>query len=102
MFVRSSTHRLAALPAGTITPDLSHSFPSVYYFTYFIYHIGAIAAACFLVLGCQQYPRPGAVRRVYAATFAFTVIAAIGDIVTRGNYMFLREKPEYGSMATTT
>lgn len=89
---------LTASLQATITPDLSHNFPSVYYFTYFIYHIGAIAAACFLVLGCQLYPRPGAVRRVYAATFAFTVVAAIGDIVTGGNYMFLREKPEYGSL----
>jgi hypothetical integral membrane protein (TIGR02206 family) len=89
---------LTASLQATITPDLSRSFPSVYYFTYFVYHIGAIGAACFLVLGCRQYPRPGAVRRVYAATFVFTIIAAIGDIITGGNYMFLREKPEYSSL----
>lgn len=89
---------LTASLQATLTPDLSRSFPSVYYFTYFTYHIGAIVAACFLVLGCQQYPRPGAVRRVYAATFVFTIVAAIGDIVTGGNYMFLREKPEYSSL----
>jgi hypothetical protein len=27
------------------------SFPDVYYFTYFIYHIGAVVAACFLSAG---------------------------------------------------
>jgi len=27
-----------------------------------------------------------------------TVIAALGDAITGGNYMFLREKPEYSSL----
>jgi hypothetical integral membrane protein (TIGR02206 family) len=89
---------LTASLQATLTPDLFETFPSVYYFTYFIYHIGAIVGGCFLVLGCRMYPRPGAVWRVYAATFAFTVIAATGDVLTDGNYMFLREKPEYSSL----
>ncbi len=89
---------LTASLQAVLTPDLSWSFPSVYYFTSFIYHIGAIVGACFLVLGCRMYPRPGAVWRVYAATLAFTAIAAVGDIVTGGNYMYLREKPEHNSL----
>ncbi|HTA34602.1 MAG TPA: TIGR02206 family membrane protein [Solirubrobacteraceae bacterium] len=93
-YFRSVTASLQA----TQTPDLSWSFPSVYYFTYFIYHVGAIVGGCFLVLGCRLYPRRGAVWRVYAATFAVTVIAALGDAITGGNYMFLREKPEYSSL----
>ncbi len=89
---------LTASLQATITPDLSETYPSVYYFTYFTYHIGAIAGACFLVLGCRLYPRPGAVGRVYAASLAFTAIAALGDVITGGNYMFLSEKPEYSSL----
>jgi hypothetical integral membrane protein (TIGR02206 family) len=89
---------LTASLQATLTPDLSWNFPSVYYFTYFIYHIGAIVGGCFLVLGCRMYPRADAVWRVYAATFVFTVIAASGDVLTGGNYMFLREKPEYSSL----
>jgi hypothetical integral membrane protein (TIGR02206 family) len=89
---------LTASLQATVTPDLSWSFPSVYYFTYFMYHLGAIVGGCFLVLGCRLYPRPGAVWRVYAATFAVTVAAALGDVLTGGNYMFLREKPEYSSL----
>jgi hypothetical integral membrane protein (TIGR02206 family) len=89
---------LTASLQATITPDLSRNFPSVYYFTYFTYHIGAIAAGCFMVLGGRQYPRPGAVWRVYAATFVFTLLAGAGDLITGGNYMFLREKPEYSSL----
>jgi hypothetical integral membrane protein (TIGR02206 family) len=89
---------LTASLQAVLTPDLSASFPSVYYFTYFIYHVGAIVAACFLVLGCRLYPRPDAVWRVYAATLASTAVAAVGDILTGGNYMFLRNKPEHGSL----
>ena len=89
---------LTASLQAVLTPDLAWSFPSVYYFTYFTYHIGAIVAACFLVLGCRIYPHPGAVWRVYAAALAFTAIAALGDVVTGGNYMYLREKPEHSSL----
>ncbi|MGO9761268.1 MAG: TIGR02206 family membrane protein [Solirubrobacteraceae bacterium] len=89
---------LTATLQATLTPDLYQTFPSVYYFTYYIYHVGAITGGCLLVLGCRLYPRPGAVRRVYAATFAFTLIAGLGDVITGGNYMFLREKPEYSSL----
>jgi len=89
---------LTASLQATLTPDLSQTFPSVYYFTYFIYHIGAIVGGCFLVLGCRCYPRLGAVWRVYAATFVFVLVAALGDVFTGGNYMFLREKPAYSSL----
>jgi len=89
---------LTASLQAVITPDLAVSFPDVYYFTYFIYHVGAIVGACLLVLGCRLYPRPGAVRRVYLTTLAFTALAAAGDLATGGNYMFLSEKPEHSSL----
>jgi len=89
---------LTASLQATITPDLAMNFPSVYYFTYFIYHVGAILGGCLLVLGCRHYPRPGAVWRVYAATFVWTAIAGLADVITGGNYMFLSEKPEHGSL----
>jgi hypothetical integral membrane protein (TIGR02206 family) len=83
---------------ATLTPDLMQSFPSVFYFTYFTYHVGVIVAASFLVFGLRLYPRPGAVWRVYGATLAFTVIAATGDLLTGGNYMYLRAKPIHASL----
>ena len=43
-------------------------------------------------------PRPGAVRRVYGLTAAFAALAALGTLVTGGNYMFLRRKPAHGSL----
>jgi hypothetical integral membrane protein (TIGR02206 family) len=38
------------------------------------------------------------VTRVFVATAAFAVLAGLGDLLTGGNYMFLREKPETASL----
>jgi hypothetical integral membrane protein (TIGR02206 family) len=89
---------LTASLQALLTPDLGVSFPNVYYFTYFTYHIGAVVAACLLVLGCGLYPRSGAVWRVYATTLAFAVVAGVGDLLTGGNYMYLRHKPIHNSL----
>lgn len=88
---------IASLQA-VLTPDLAQSFPSVFYFTYFTYHLGVIVAASFLVFGCRLYPRRGAVWRVYAITLAWAAIAGIGDLLTGGNYMYLRAKPVHSSL----
>ena len=89
---------LTASLQAVVTPDLAQTFPSVYYFTYFTYHIGAIVGACFLVFGCRLYPRPGAAWRVFALTLAFTAVAGAADILTDGNYMYLRVRPEHSSL----
>ncbi|MFZ0380378.1 MAG: TIGR02206 family membrane protein [Solirubrobacteraceae bacterium] len=83
---------------AVITPDLGQAFPSVYYFTYFIYHIGAIVAAAYLVVGCRQYPRPGAAWRVFGITLLWAAIAGAGDVITGGNYMYLHYKPAHTSL----
>jgi len=89
---------LTASLQAVLTPDLGRSFPSVYYFTFFGYHVAAIVGACLLVFGCRVYPRPGAAWRVFALTLAFAAVAGAGDVVTGGNYMYLREKPAHNSL----
>ncbi len=89
---------LTASLQAALTPDLGQSFPSIYYFTYFGYHVGAVVAACFLVFGCRLYPRPGAFRRVFVVTLAFTALVGAGDLITGGNYMYLRTKPAHSSL----
>jgi hypothetical integral membrane protein (TIGR02206 family) len=83
---------------AVLTPDLGHGFPNALYFTYFLYHVGAIVAAAFLVFGCHLYPRPTAVWRVFAATLAWAAIAGLADVITGGNYMYLRSKPVHNSL----
>jgi hypothetical integral membrane protein (TIGR02206 family) len=89
---------LTASLQATLTPDLYQAYPSVYYFTYFTYHVGVIVAALFLVFGLRRYPRPRALWRVYGCTLLFAAIAAAGDLLTGGNYMYLRAKPVHNSL----
>jgi hypothetical integral membrane protein (TIGR02206 family) len=89
---------LTASLQATLTPDLAQSFPSIYYFTYFDYHVWAVVAACMLVFGCGQYPRPRSAWRAFAATLAFAAISGSADLITGGNYMYLRTRPEHGSL----
>jgi hypothetical integral membrane protein (TIGR02206 family) len=83
---------------AVLTPDLGSTFPSVFYFTYFAYHLGAIVTACLLVFGCHRYPRPGALWRVFGLTLAWAAIAGLGDLITGGNYMYLANKPTHASL----
>jgi len=91
---------LTASLQAILTPDLAQDFPSVFYFTYFTYHIGAVVATCFLVFGCRLYPRIGAAWRVYKVTLGFVVVPAVADILTGGNYMYMRTKPEHNSLVS--
>jgi hypothetical integral membrane protein (TIGR02206 family) len=89
---------LTASLQAVLTPDLDSAFPSLFFFTYFATHCGAVVAALFLAVGCRLVPRQGAVARVFVATAAFAAVAGLGDLLTGGNYMFLREKPETASV----
>jgi hypothetical integral membrane protein (TIGR02206 family) len=89
---------LTASLQAVLTPDLAQSFPSVYYFTYFTYHVDAVVAACLLVFGCGMYPRRLAAWRGFAATLCFAAAAGVADVITGGNYMYLRAKPEHNSL----
>jgi hypothetical integral membrane protein (TIGR02206 family) len=89
---------LTASLQAVLTPDLDDTFPSLFFFTYFTTHGGAVVAALFLAWGRGRVPRRGAVSRVFLATAAFAGVAGLADLLTGGNYMFLREKPETASL----
>jgi hypothetical integral membrane protein (TIGR02206 family) len=89
---------LSASLQATITPDLAWTFPSVFYFTYFVYHVGAIVAGLTLVFGCRLYPRPGAAWRAFGATLLVAAAAATADLGFGANYMYLARKPAHGSL----
>jgi len=89
---------LTASLQAVLTPNLDSTFPSLFFFTYFATHCGAVVAAVFLAWGRGLAPRRGAVTRVFVATAAFAVVAGLSDLLTGGNYMFLREKPETTSL----
>jgi len=88
--------------AGTvqamITPDVPERFPSFVYFHYYAAHGGVVAAALLLVIGLRIAPGTGAVVRAVLATATYTAAVGLVDVVTGGNYMFLRERPPTPSL----
>lgn len=88
----------AAVLQALITPDLRERFPDPAYFSFYVGHGGVLLAALLLTVGLRITPRSGAVFRVFLATIAWTALAAAANLLTGGNYMFLREKPPGGSL----
>jgi hypothetical integral membrane protein (TIGR02206 family) len=84
---------IAGTANGVITPDIGNQFPSYLFFQYFIQHAAIPAAGLFLVVGLRIYPRPWAVPRVIGFSLALLVFDAFANLVTGGNYLFLRAVP---------
>jgi hypothetical integral membrane protein (TIGR02206 family) len=91
---------LTASLQATLTPGLGADdrFPSFFYWQYFVTHSGVVLAAVLLAFGVGLTAKPGAVRRVFLATAAWAAVAAMGNALTGGNYMFLTERPETASL----
>ena len=89
---------LTASLQAMLTPNLTERTATIFVITFFVTHGGAIVAAILLVAGRKIIPAAGAVRRAFGATLVVAAAAAIGDLATGGNYMFLREKPSTASL----
>lgn len=91
---------LAGSLQAVLTPslDADEGFPSFFYWHFFITHSGVVVAALFLAFGVGSSARPDAVPRVFLATAAWAGVAAVGNLATGGNYMFLRERPDSTSL----
>jgi hypothetical integral membrane protein (TIGR02206 family) len=89
---------LTASLQALLTPNLTERTATIFVVTFFVTHGGAIVAAILLVFGRRIVPPAGAVLRVFTATLVVAAAAAIGNLVTGGNYMFLREKPSTASL----
>jgi len=91
---------LTASLQAALTPGLraDETFPGFYYWHYFAVHSGVVVAALMLAFGLGMTPRRGAVARVFAITAAWAVLVGVANLVTGGNYMYLRERPETSSL----
>jgi hypothetical integral membrane protein (TIGR02206 family) len=83
---------------GLLTPDHRYRFPDYFYFQFYVTHAGVVLAGLFLVVGLRLAPRRGAVARVFTLTLGFAAVAALVDVVTGGNYMFLRDQGGRGTL----
>lgn len=84
---------IAGTANGLLTPDISDHWPSYPYIQYFVQHGGIPCAALFLVIGLRIAPSRWAVARVYALTFGLLLVDALVNLLTNGDYMYLRRPP---------
>jgi hypothetical integral membrane protein (TIGR02206 family) len=91
---------IGAVLQALATPDFPEHFPDPAYFRFYITHGGVLLAAVFLTVGLRITPRPGAPLRVLGTTLVYTAVVGLADIVTGGNYRYLRQKPGSGSLLT--
>jgi hypothetical integral membrane protein (TIGR02206 family) len=84
---------IAGTANGLLTPDISDHWPSYPYIQYFVQHGGIPCAALFLVVGLRIAPSTWAVARVYALTFVLLLADAFVNLLTNGDYMYLRRPP---------
>jgi hypothetical integral membrane protein (TIGR02206 family) len=89
---------LAGTANALISPDVQDHFPGYVFLQYFIAHGAIVAAALFLVIGLRIAPRAGAVIRVFGLTAALAALDAGANLVTGGNYMYLRHTPQVASL----
>jgi len=83
-----------------LTPDLGDHFPSFPYLQFYATHDLVVLAALFLVIGLGLQPRADSVRRIFVITLAFAAVVGLIDLLTGGNYMYLRRVPAEGSLLT--
>jgi len=76
-----------------ITPTPRAGYPHLLYFLYFVSHGLLLSTSLYGAIALRRSPRPGGVRRAFAALIAFIAIVAVIDIVTGQNYVYLRHKP---------
>jgi len=85
---------LAGCTMALLTPDLAYAPGSFLFLQYVLEHGLTVVAALLLPIGLGLGPRPGAPVRVTLATAALAVVAGAADVLTGGNYMYLRHAPE--------
>lgn len=84
---------IAGTANGIISPDIPDHFPSYQFIQYFVQHGAIPAASLFLVVGLRLYPRQWAAVRVFGLTLLLVAFDAFANLLTGGNYMFLRSVP---------
>lgn len=89
---------LAGSLQGLITPDRRWHFPEYFWFQFYVTHAGEVVVALLLVIGYRLIPRPHAVPRMFLFSLGFACIAAVADLATGGNYMFLRDNGGPGTL----
>jgi len=81
-----------------LTPNLDATFPEFRYFHFFIAHGAIIGASVFLTVIERFRPTTGSVFRAIGWLHVLAIPAAITNVLTGSNFMFLARKPDTASL----
>jgi hypothetical integral membrane protein (TIGR02206 family) len=81
-----------------LTPNLDVTFPEFRYFHFFIAHGVIIGASVFLTVVEGYRPRTSSVFRAIGWLHVLAIPAAIANIASGSNFMFLARKPDTASL----
>ncbi len=90
---------LGGATQAILTPDMGgYTFPHFVFYQFFLGH-GLIVLTClFLVLVCRFRPTFQSVIRTFIITNLYAAVILPVNALTGGNYLFLRYKPQGGSI----
>ncbi len=89
---------LAGSGMAVLTPDVGAPLGSYAGAKFFLGHGGVVAAVLFLVWSGVLRPRPGSWWRAFLAVNVYAAFVAAVNAAFGTNYMYLREKPESGTL----
>lgn len=90
---------LGASLQALLTPDIyPYSFPHFVFFNFFLAHGAIITAVLFMTYIEGRRPYPVSMLKTLIATNAYMAVIALVDLITGGNYVFLRRKPSAASI----
>jgi len=99
-FIVEALYFSGILGAGMalLTPDLWSPWPSYPAIYFFVVHGGIVVACLVLIFGQIAKLRPGAWWRAFLALLGYAGAVGIFNALTGANYMYLRYKPQSGSL----
>ena len=83
---------------GLLTPAVKADYPHPEFFRFFLLHAAVVVVSVYLVWGLDLRPQKGALLRVFGWLQVYMAGAAITNLVTGSNYVFLSRPPPSPSL----
>ncbi len=84
---------MAGTLQATITPDLAYDFPHLFFFVFFLVHMGILIAALYLTFGYGMRPTARSILTAFWGLFVYLAVASVVNAVFETNYGYLCRKP---------
>lgn len=89
---------LAGMLQGLLTPALRIDWPAGEFWFFFLYHVGGVVTAFYVVLGLRVRPRAYAVPRMWGLSAVYLAVACAVNAISGANFGFFCRKPPSPSL----